>query len=225
MTDAYPLQWPDGWPRTPISQRRGRGHFQKRERRCQGDHSWMSGRDITLNEATRGLMDEVTRLGGKNVVISSNLQVRLDGLPRSGQRQPDDGGVAVYFDLNGRQVAMARDAFVSVADNVRSLALAIEHMRGLERHGGGHMVERAFTGFAALPAPAMALEQPWYDVLGLPPHASADEIKEARDSKARSYHPDTSQSPNPAMLDKVMEAAKRGLAARAGPVLVRGRVS
>jgi hypothetical protein len=41
----------------------------------------------------------------------------------------------------------------SVAENMRSLALAIEGMRQVERHGGGFMLERAFTCFLAIAPP------------------------------------------------------------------------
>ena len=64
---------------------------------------------------------------------------------------------------------MACDRFDNAAANMRSLGLAIEAMRQLERHGVGTMMERAFTGFVALPAP----ESPC-DVLGLKPIASMD---------------------------------------------------
>ena len=47
---------------------------------------------------------------------------------------------------------MACDCFGSAAANMRLPGLAIEAMRRLER-GGGAMMERAFSGFAALPPP------------------------------------------------------------------------
>ena len=48
---------------------------------------------------------------------------------------------------------MAMDRFTSVAGNLRSLTLAIEAMRQLNRHGGGTMMERAFAGFVAIAPP------------------------------------------------------------------------
>jgi hypothetical protein len=66
-------------------------------------------------------------------------------------RQVGDLGLAIYFVLNGRPLAMACDCFDIAAANMRLPGLAIEAMRRLERHGGGAMMERAFSGFAALP--------------------------------------------------------------------------
>jgi hypothetical protein len=43
-------------------------------------------------------------------------------------------------------MAMARDKYLSVAGNMRSLALVISAMRQMERHGGSYLMERAFTG-------------------------------------------------------------------------------
>ena len=65
----------------------------------------------------------------------------------------DDPGVAVYFTLPGKPMSMARDRYWDISQNLRSLGLAIEHLRGLERHGGAQMLERAFAGFAQLPPP------------------------------------------------------------------------
>ncbi len=45
---------------------------------------------------------------------------------------------------------------------MRSLTISIEGLRQMERHGGAHMMERAFDGFAALPPP----DNCW-DILGI----------------------------------------------------------
>ena len=76
MIQAYPLQWPVGYPRTKVPA-----------------HSKFN---CTFYAAMTGVMDEVRKLGGKQLVISTNVPLRRDGLPRSGQ-MPKDRGVAVYF--------------------------------------------------------------------------------------------------------------------------------
>lgn len=138
MTQAFPLKWPNGWPRTPEERRKNNGPF-----------------NTTIDKARRHLEGQARMLGGQGLVISSNIPLRLDGFPRSdvARRAIGDPGVAVYFGLRDHQMVMARDLYWNVHDNLRSIGLAIEHMRGLERHGGAHMMERAFGGFTALPPP------------------------------------------------------------------------
>lgn len=135
---AFPLEWPAGWPRTEPSARTNNGNLRK----------------TTANVARGSLYDELKRLGAKNVVLSTNIPLRNDGEFYAEQRPLDnEPGVAVYFELRGRPMSMARDSYQTLTQNLRSLGLAIEYMRGLERHGGAHMMEKAFAGFAALPPP------------------------------------------------------------------------
>lgn len=172
--EAFPLQWPDGWPR----------HRGSRE-----SDSRFSGRTygLSMGRARDKLVDELDRLGAKDVVVSSNVALRRDGLPYSDQRRFDDPGVAVYFTLKKRPMVMAVDRFVSVAGNVRSLTLAIEAMRQLERHGGGTMMERAFTGFAAIAPPDW--KKPWREVFGVKPDWRGD-ITALYREKANQRHSD-----------------------------------
>ncbi len=166
MSSAYPLQWPDGWDRTPANQREdGRNKFKR------GD--WRGGyTHVSMATASGEMLEELRLLGASGVTISSNVALRRDGLPRSGQKTPSDPGVAVYFTFGGA-MAMARDAFTRPEDNLRSLTLAIAGMRQMHRHGGGAMIERAFVGFAALPPPdkmSVLITPPprnWWDTLGV----------------------------------------------------------
>ena len=80
---------------------------------------------------------------------------------------------------------MAVDRFDSDAANLRSIGLAIAAMRTLERHGGSAMMDRAFAGFAALPAPRSS----WH-VLGIEEGADEEEIERAFRTKAKECHPD-----------------------------------
>lgn len=138
MTESYPLSWPQGWPRTAANHRDRTYKFK-----------------TTFDRARRQLMEELRKLGATGVILSSNLPLRLDGRPYAdaARRLIDDPGVAVYFKLRNKPMTMARDQYDTVHDNLRSLGLAIEYLRGLERHGGANMIERAFAGFTALPPP------------------------------------------------------------------------
>lgn len=196
-TEAYPLTWPQGWPRTPEGKRGADNRFGSMA--VQHGNTWRSRGRITPDVARKSLRQELGRLGARNVVISTNIPVRQDGEMHAGMadRKVADPGIAVYFSLKGKQMVMAQDAYVSIAGNMRSLALAIEAMRALERHGGGTMMERAFGGFAALPGPEGSKpKRPWYIVLnyGESDEARADlsveEIEARYRTLAKRRHPD-----------------------------------
>lgn len=177
--EAYPLQWPDGWPRTGQYRRESDSRF--------------GGKVYGLNmgRVRDQLVAELQRLGAASVVISTNVALRNDGLPYATQKQIADPGVAVYFMLKKRLMVMAVDHYTSVAGNMRSLTLAIEAMRQLERHGGGTMMERAFTGFAAIAPPDW--KKPWREVFGVKPDWHGD-ITALYREKARNRRPDAGGS-------------------------------
>lgn len=168
MTYSYPLDWPDGWARTPTHKRR-----EMRQNR------------LTFASIVDKTYQELERLKASNVVISSWLPANLRGLPYAEQsrRMLDDPGVAVYFQYRKKAMVMARDEFFTVADNLNSLRLAITYLRGLERHGGGTMMDRAFDGFMKLPAPGTV---GWQVVLGN--HASLDDAERSYRHRAMSIH-------------------------------------
>ena len=172
MAESYPLSWPEGWQRTPDHRRTTGNRF-----------------NTTFERARAELLKELRLLGAGSVVISSWLPLRRDGLPYADQarRRLDDPGVAVYFLLRKRQMVMARDAYTNVHDNLRSIGLGIAHLRGMERHGGGQMMERAFEGFAQLAAPDKF--DAWA-VLGLRPGATKDEISAKFRDLSKRHHPD-----------------------------------
>lgn len=165
-TEAYPLQWPIGRPRKSWPER--------------------SNFDVSLGKAIRDVQDEVRRLGGDRLVISSNLPLRRDGIPYANASQPTDRGVAVYFRYKQKPMCFACDRWSKIEDNMRAIAKTIEALRGIERWGTGQMVQQAFTGFTALPAP----EQPW-QVLGLETSSpTRDQVEEAHRRLAMKHHPD-----------------------------------
>lgn len=141
-------------------------------------------------------------LGGRNAVISSNIQLRQDGLPYANRRAPDDAGVAVYFAYKGRQMCFACDKWRDVYDNIYAIGKTIEALRGIERWGTGDMVEQAFMGFVALPAPKSANE-----ILGVKPGASIEEIDAAFRAKAKAAHSDLGG--NDAAMAELNEARRK----------------
>ena len=111
-------------------------------------------------------------------------------LARSDQREPDDPGAAVYWqEPTGPRKVMAIDLYNRVADNLAAIAATLEAMRAIERHGGAAILERAFTGFTALPPPIVAgMKRPWREVLGA--HMARSSVEAAYRGLASKYHPD-----------------------------------
>ena len=128
--DAYPLYWPEGWKRT-------QGHQRKRSRY-----------QVKMAKARDDLLKELRLLGARDVVISTNVALRRDGLPYANTPEPGDPGVAVYW--NDDQV-IACDCWTTVAENMRAVGLTVGALRQIERTGASQILERAFLGFKALP--------------------------------------------------------------------------
>lgn len=171
---AYPLTWPPGWDRTG-SWRRQRGKFLNAKR------------ELSVMDGIQRVLEQLAFLKIKrdDLVISTNVETRLDGLPRS-DRTPTDPGVAVYWRQGKNTRCMAIDRYSRVADNLAAIAATLEAMRAIERHGGAEILDRAFTGFVALPAP----EQRWFTILGVGANASKEEIERAYRLLAMQHHPD-----------------------------------
>src|SRR6516164_8716891 len=196
MTEAYPLRWPDGWPRTLPYRRESDSRFGG------------SGRN-TVGRARDQLIHELRLLGATGIVVSTNVPIKADGLLYADNKRLDDPGIAVYFKFKKKSLVMARDGFTSVAGNLRSLGLAIEGMRQMHRHGGDLMLEKAFDGFLAI-APR-DWKKPWREVFGIKADWSGN-ITELYHAKARERHPDAGGSDTlMAELNVAYEEARREL--------------
>ena len=182
----YPLQWPAGWPRTPVV---SDGKFSR------------YGKRLSVYDGVQRVLQELERLGvnDNDVVVSTNVQTRLDGLPRSDQAKPHDPGVCVYWQKGkGPMRCMAIDNYREVADNLAAIAATLEAMRAIKRHGGGTILDRAFTGFTALPAPIVAgMAKPWRTVLQFPEQAHVTEsmVTARYRQLASDNHPDRGGDP------------------------------
>lgn len=173
---AYPLKWPDGVPRSKV---RGYSAFK-----------------TDTDRARQGLLNEVTRMGGKLAVISSNLKPRTADLnsPRGSREDP---GVAIYFQRKGKSMVFACDRWVKVGDNLHALKLTIEALRGIERWGSAEMMEQAYSGFAQLPSTTAG--ESWWTILGVEALATADEIEAGYKKQLRIVHPDVEGGSHEAM--------------------------
>lgn len=170
---SFPLSWPEGRPRT--SYRKNARKFDT------GNKSFSHFRD--------DLLDELRRLGATRIILSSNVPLRNDGLPRADAREPIDPGVAIYFDFKQKPMCFACDRFDYVRQNLRAITLTIEAIRGIQRWGSSDMMERAFRGFTALPERA---SEAWRDVFGFEHNqkVTSDEVETAFRRLAHSAHPD-----------------------------------
>lgn len=64
--EAFPLEWPSGWPR---------------HKGFRDSDSRFMGPTYRWDRVVKGLRDELGRLGAENIVISSNQPLRRDGYP------------------------------------------------------------------------------------------------------------------------------------------------
>ncbi len=155
-------------------------------------------KERSMEDATTVLRAELGRLGASSVVISTNVELRRDGLPMSNRLSPRDPGAAVYFTFKGKPVVLACDKWKRVEDNLWAIAKDIEAQRGRERWGVGN-IEQAFAGYLRLPAPGQASFGTWYSILGVPHSATFDEARAAYLVKAKLAHPDMPGGSNESM--------------------------
>lgn len=168
---ASPLHWPQGWPRCKYRERSRFGTYYEKP---------------SVAKARDALSLELERLGAVNPILSTNMELRLDGQPRSDRRAPDDPGAAVYFTLSKKRMVLACDRWLTVGDNIWAIAKTIEAQRGIERWGSVS-ASQAFAGYAALPA---ATGPDVWQALGVATTATEAEIMAAYREKAKKAHPD-----------------------------------
>lgn len=194
MRDSYPLQWPLGRDRTPDYAKKG------------DPFHMPSGR------VRQDLLRELKLMGIEDFTVSSNLAIRRDGIPYANQRVPEDTGVALYFIRNGQEVVMSCDQYRSLDANLRAIGKTLEAMRAITRYGTEEMLDRAFTGFTALPEGIVTPppKRPWYEVLGVEEDAPAPEVKQAYRKAQAFTHPDAGGKPGE--FEEVQRAYKEWMA-------------
>lgn len=103
---------------------------------------------------TLALLDrEVRMLDGSSVVIGAGFpekDLRLDGMLRSGGRNPIHPGVEISFDSRHGRLVYGTDACQRWEHNVRSIALGLEALRSVDRYGITRRGEQ-YAGWKALP--------------------------------------------------------------------------
>lgn len=202
MPNAFPLEWPAGFDRSP-----------KRE---------TSAFKLSADKSRVHLLKEILALcGDRNPVISSNVPLRKkDGqmYAEVADDKLDDPGVAVYFMFNKKQVVLCCDAWLTPGENLRALGLTVEAMRGTDRWKASGILKRAFSGLKALPAPSAApgvqtttstttgTGNEWWQILGVSPAAEPEIVKSAYRLLSKKYHPDSSGTADRDKLHQVQQA-------------------
>jgi hypothetical protein len=183
--DAYPLTWPHPQPRTAPHAR---------------THAAFK---VDTGDSISHLVANLRMLNTRQVIISSNVPTKRDGLPYADFREPTDPGVAVYFDRYVKSTdprvfggagawlpfVIACDHYTKLRWNLRAIGMTVEALRTIARHGASSMLEQAFTGFAALP-PASNGKKPWWEVLGVHVGCTIEEAREAWIELVKIHHPD-----------------------------------
>jgi hypothetical protein len=192
----YPLSFPVSQPRTDSHKRKHAAFTTRRG----GFSHYGPTRKHSVAESANELELEIKRMQGKDMIISSNLKVKGNGLPYSGQKTPDDPGVAVYFKWKERDVVFACDRWLTDEDNLWAIVKHIEALRGQERWGVGSL-DQAFAGYMALPDPD---QKEWWEVLHVDKTASNEVIRQSYIQLAKQYHPDAGG--DAIMFDQVQKA-------------------
>lgn len=184
------VDFPAGWKRTKASERKN-GHFK-----------------TTFGAARNAIIEELQLIGGPrkrspatDVRIDCDGELRLDGLPRSTAREPEDPGVVAYWSHGGKKYAIACDRYRDRPQNMRAIAATLKAKRD-ETRWGCVTAEAAYRGYEALPpatdltrtyggdsrAPSVEHE-PWV-VLQVAENASRGVVDAAFRDLAKMMHPD-----------------------------------
>lgn len=182
----FPLAWPMGWKRTNNPQ-------------------YSRFRPGSVSYESKNVFHQLRLMGARNIVISSNMRYRQDGLPYA-QQNVTDKGVAVYFTLDGVEQCIPCDKWYSLEANLRAISKTIEALRGIERWGAKEMVNAAFRGFQALPESIVTAppKRDWWVILGVSENADAPTVKQAYRKAQSVTHPDVGG--NDAAFKEVQEA-------------------
>jgi DnaJ domain len=186
---AYPLQWPDNFPRSVARQK--------------------SAFKTSLSGALKNVQESLKRFGtdsGKpisNVVLSSNCSL--------GNSMPSDPGVAAWFSWDGDSVCIPVDRYAKPEENLQAIYHVIEARRTELRHGTLHLVKATMKGFKALPPPAgKKARRAWTEVLQLSANATKEQIEAAYRQAAKKAHPDSGGSSE--AMQELNDAKREALA-------------
>ncbi|MXV62090.1 J domain-containing protein [Natronorubrum sp. JWXQ-INN-674] len=183
------LQWPDGYERTPATDR----------------EAYPGNISLTHRKAFESIVEELERWGKTDVEIeTAGTHYANDSNIPHKSADPDDVGVVAYYrDLeehSSEQSAIACDRWESQRENARAISLWVRRVRLADRCG----VETARDidevaqlppadeeAIAAPPASSSdELDQEPHEILEISPDASDDVVTAVARRKASDVHPD-----------------------------------
>lgn len=192
MVPAYPLQWPVSRDRT----------------KTPGATSYA----MTLVAGYEYVLRQLTLLGARKIVISSNANLKKDGKPAIKQPKLIDSGVAVWFQWSNNKTvwySISCDSYNSIPGNLKAIGLSIIDIRNVTRRLNTPLIRM----FMATPPQDQSQQQKpprqdppprqeykyeaprfWRSVLSVPVNASWPEIKRAYYQLAKLRHPDAGGS-------------------------------
>lgn len=181
-----PIDWPDGWDRTPPSDRT-RGPYQ-----------------VDWSQAEQELVREIERAGGTTIAIDREL---------GASGRTSDPGVVVRWTQDGDAKVMACDEHTRKDANLRAIGLTIRDLRKSTTRGV-IQEDRAFHGLDALPSgkatsPVVdrrSRSQPAHAILGVAPDAPPEIVETAARRLKKKHHPDSSEDPDKTRFNLVCKA-------------------
>lgn len=134
------------------------------------------------------------------------IRTALENMPAAEAEQ-----ILAYADALSKKSGGAwRVTELAALETLAAIAATLSAMRAIERHGGAEILNRAFAGFAQLPAPSDSATS-WWAVLQVERTATPDEIRAAYRALARGLHPDNQLTGNAEqfiILQKAYELAQ-----------------
>lgn len=97
---------------------------------------------------------ELRHLEARGIVLQVALQIgdiRLDGRPRAGSKASHPGTI-LAFDSRFGPLSYPCDTYTHWEDNIRAIALSLEHLRAVDRYGVTRRGEQ-YTGWAQIAGP------------------------------------------------------------------------
>jgi len=170
----------------------------------------------TLEKTFDALEYELNRLQAKEILIEAgfkNSDIRNNGWPRGGAK-PEHPAIVLHFTSKGKALSFPSDAHETYHQNLHAVALTLEALRAVDRHGVSKGEEQ-YTGFAQLAAPGESESLAWAakTVAELSQHYSTAERIIAKDgdyigafrAAVRIVHPDVGGKRED--FDKLIQAA------------------